>query len=223
MSIVSQQVLKNLSQSLLLIGAKKENALDLCKQILGPIHLAKIDSGNHPDLHFYVPEGKSHLHPMANIQKIVREMGFPPFEAERKIFIIEEAEKMLPSGSNALLKTLEEPSEDTYFLLLSDHPDQLLPTVLSRLQPISYSNEEIPPFDVRPYIALAQKGEWDKLLEALSNLDEEDPKTVLHGFLHAEKDPILFESLSKNILEAQKALDHNVKPRTVYLNLLLKN
>nr|NGX59377.1 DNA polymerase III subunit gamma/tau [Chlamydiota bacterium] len=147
MTTVLPQIPK-VPQSLLLIGAKKKDGLDFCKQLLGPTHIAKIDSGNHPDLHHYIPEGKSGLHPMANMQRLIRETALPPFEAKRKIFLIEEAEKMLPSSSNALLKTLEEPPEGAYFLLLSDHPDLLLPTILSRLYPLSYQIQEIPPLDV---------------------------------------------------------------------------
>jgi|GEM_PF-3091360 len=212
-----------LSQSLLLIGATKDHALDLCKQLLSSAHHPKIDSGNHPDLHFLAPEGKANLHPMASIQKLVREMALPPFESARKIFIIEQAEKMLPSSSNALLKTLEEPNPDTHFFLLSDHPDLLLPTILSRLQPLSFPRTEIEPIDMAPYLALSQKGEWDTLLDALANLEEEDPKAIFHGILASSKDPYLFERCKNAIQEAQIALDHNLKPRNIYLNILLRS
>ncbi|MDN3506261.1 MAG: hypothetical protein P0S96_03430 [Simkaniaceae bacterium] len=204
------------ANSLLLIGATKSQALDLCKQILGPSHHHKIDTDNHPDIHFYAPEGKAHLHPMANIQKLVREMALPPFEASSKIFIIQEAEKMLPSSSNALLKTLEEPNPDTHFFLLTDHPDLLLPTILSRLQPLSFPRKEVEPIDMGSFLTLAQKGDWDTLLDALSSLEEEDPKAILHGLLIATKNPKLLE-------DAQTALNHNLKPRHLYLNLILRN
>lgn len=220
MSTVSPQT-HNLSQSLLFIGAKREDANLFCKQLLGPSHVAKIDSGNHPDIHYYVPEGKSGQHLMATIQKMIQETVLPPFEAPYKIFVIEEAEKMLPSSSNALLKTLEEPSPDTYFLLLSNHPDLLLPTILSRLQPLSFSREEIAPLDLRTYFSYAEKGEWDQLLDSISELEKEDPKAIFHGFLTYKKNSQNLEKLSQSILDAQKALDHNVRPRTVYLHLFL--
>lgn len=209
-----------LSHSLLLIGATKEDAKIVCKQLLGSSHIPKIDSGNHPDLHFYVPEGKSGLHPMASIQKLIAEMAFPPFEASYKIFIIEDAEKMLPSSSNALLKTLEEPSEDTYLFLLSKHPDLLLPTILSRLQPLSFSRADPPFFDLTPFISLVENNQWDQVLDLLPELEEKDPQSVLHGFLIAGKNRE--KELSDAIAKAQKALDHNLKPRTIYLNLFLQ-
>lgn len=205
-----------LPQSNLLIGGSLEDALELVKKLLSSNHHPKIDSFNHPDMHLYSPEGKSQMHPMASIQKLVREMALPPFESPCKVFIIEDAEKMLPSSSNALLKTLEEPPEDTFFFLLSSHPQLLLPTICSRLYPHHYEQKEIAPVDLTPYFTHAQKGEWDVLLDELSKLEEEDPKAVLHGFLKIGASP-------DSVAKAQKALDHNVKPRNVFLQLFLEN
>jgi DNA polymerase III delta prime subunit len=205
-----------LSQSLLLSGGSLDDARTLCRAILGSSHHKKIDKDIHPDLHFYAPEGKAHLHTMASMQKMVREMSLPPFEAKAKVFIISEAEKMLPSSSNALLKTLEEPIDNSYFLLLTDQPELLLPTILSRLQPLSFPRSEIVPVDMSPYLALAQKGEWDALLEALPALEEENPDAVLHGLLSAIQDP-------KAIDDAKTALAHNLKPQTIYFTALLRS
>jgi hypothetical protein len=52
------------------------------------------------------------------------------------VFIIDPADGLSPGGSNSLLKTLEEPSRDTTFLLITRSPDLLLPTVRSRSQQI---------------------------------------------------------------------------------------
>ncbi|NGX37470.1 MAG: DNA polymerase III subunit gamma/tau [Chlamydiae bacterium] len=219
MSTVLPQTLKN---PCLLIGASRSDALALAKELIGS---AKIDSGNHPDLHIYIPEGKSDLHPMANMQTLIREMALPPFESPCKVFLIEDAEKMLPSASNALLKTLEEPSPDTFFILLTNHPDRLLPTVRSRLHPISYTQIDPEAFDLSPYLSLAQNEKWDALLDALPNLEEENPTTLFKGFLTwvaEQKNPNLFQKASALIVTSQKALDHNVKLRTVLLNLFLE-
>ncbi|MBS0629001.1 MAG: hypothetical protein JSS30_02110 [Verrucomicrobia bacterium] len=208
-----------LPNSVLLIGASKENALDLAKQILGPS--PKIDSGNHPDLHLYAPEGKSELHPIASIHQMISEMAMPPFEAKNKVFVIEDAEKMLPSSSNALLKTLEEPNQDTYFLMMTHHPDRLLPTIVSRLFPIQFQTAELPSTDFTPYIALASQGQWDKLLDELPQDCPEDFLKSCLQWAASQKNPESFLKLSKYVEEAEKALEHNLKPRTVFLNLLL--
>lgn len=55
-------------------------------------------------------------------------------------------EKMHPSAANKLLKMIEEPPEKTIFLLVSDEPDKIIPTIMSRCQLIrlpGFSNDEI--------------------------------------------------------------------------------
>jgi len=213
-----------LPNPVLLIGAQLEHAIELSKRLLGEEHAAKIESGNHPDFHLHEPEEKSDLHPVASIHKLIREMGLPPFEAKAKIFVIVHAEKMLPAAANALLKTLEEPNPDTFFIILSDDPDKLLPTVLSRLSPIRFPQKKTTSFDMAPYIALAQRGEWDVLLESLDALEEEDPDALFQSFLDdctEKRDPSLFLALSERISEAKRALSHHVKLKTVVLNLLI--
>ena len=51
-----------------------------------------------------------------------------------KVFIVDESERLDLAGQNALLKTLEEPPQNTYFFLITARPERLLPTILSRCQ-----------------------------------------------------------------------------------------
>ena len=85
----------------------------------------------HPDVHHIVPEGP--LIPVDVIREaVLPEAARSPFEGGYKVFIIEEADRMNEAAQNALLKTLEEPHSDTVFILISDHEEELLDTVLSR-------------------------------------------------------------------------------------------
>jgi len=85
----------------------------------------------HPDAHHIVPEGP--LIPVDVIREVVvPEAARSPFEAQMKVFVIEEAERMNPAAQNALLKTLEEPPGDTVFILISDREDEVLETIRSR-------------------------------------------------------------------------------------------
>jgi DNA polymerase III subunit delta' len=61
-----------------------------------------------------------------------------PYEADTKIFIIWLAEKMNNVAANKLLKALEEPPDQTLFILVSEDYQQLLPTILSRLQQVKF-------------------------------------------------------------------------------------
>lgn len=91
----------------------------------------RIGRHRHPDVHHIVPEGP--LIPVDVIREtVIPEANRSPFEGHRKVFIIEEAERMNPAAQNALLKTLEEPQPDTVFILISDDEEELLDTIRSR-------------------------------------------------------------------------------------------
>ena len=78
--------------------------------------------------------------------EIIKKLNLKTFESDFKIMIIWLPEKMHPSAANKLLKLIEEPPEKTIFLLVSDEPDKVIPTILSRCQLIrlpGFSNDEI--------------------------------------------------------------------------------
>lgn len=61
-----------------------------------------------------------------------------PYSANRRVFLIEEAELLNQTGQNALLKTLEEPPATTVLILLTSNADRLLPTIRSRCQQLGF-------------------------------------------------------------------------------------
>jgi DNA polymerase-3 subunit delta' len=73
--------------------------------------------------------------------EIIRKLSLKTFESDYKIMIIWLPEKMHQATANKLLKMIEEPPEKTLFLLVSDEPDKVIPTILSRCQLL-----KIPPF-----------------------------------------------------------------------------
>lgn len=121
-----------MAQYLLCTGAEKPcGVCPACVQVM---------QDEHPDLTTVRP-GKPLSHdvkpglagiPVDEIRYILTLAGQHTFEGGRRVIIIERAEKMNPQAQNALLKTLEEPLPGTVFLLLSETPETLLPTIISR-------------------------------------------------------------------------------------------
>ena len=70
---------------------------------------------------------------------MIEAVSYRPFEAERRIFVIEMAETMAEESQNALLKTLEEPPAFAHLILISSQPGALLETVRSRCQEIRFA------------------------------------------------------------------------------------
>ncbi|MGA8164343.1 MAG: DNA polymerase III subunit [Waddliaceae bacterium] len=99
-------------------------------------------AGEHPDLYHYRPEGKIGMHSISSMRELTEEVFLLPFKAKKKVFIVSHAERMLPTGANALLKTFEEPAPHSIIILISGAPKQLLPTILSRCQTIRFQSAE---------------------------------------------------------------------------------
>ena len=108
----------------------------------GCVSCQKIERGIHPDVHHIAVADDRKLIAVEQIREMVSAATLRPFEGRTKVFIVDPADAISTSGANALLKTLEEPSRDTVFLLLTRTPDLLLPTVRSRSQSIPLRAEE---------------------------------------------------------------------------------
>lgn len=100
----------------------------------------KIQSGSHPDLHIFQPEGKANLYSMETVQSFIKESSLPPLESAYAVYLFLQAERMLPVHANALLKTLEEKRPFAAILLATTNLSSILPTIQSRCQKIALSS-----------------------------------------------------------------------------------
>jgi DNA polymerase III delta prime subunit len=96
----------------------------------------RIDRRAHPDVHFIEAAADKKLISIDQIRDVVGAATLRPYEGRNKVFIIDPADGISIQGSNSLLKTLEEPTRDTTFVLITRSPDLLLPTIRSRSQSI---------------------------------------------------------------------------------------
>jgi DNA polymerase-3 subunit delta' len=99
---------------------------------------ALIDPSPHPDLVWLRPRGAQHMVEEVR-ERVIRAASYRPFEAEKRVFVIEAAEQMRDESQNALLKTLEEPPDFVHLILLTAEPAMLLETIASRCQPIDFA------------------------------------------------------------------------------------
>ena len=72
--------------------------------------------------------------PIDDIREVIRQVSAYPLEGGNRVILIINAEDMTPQAQNCLLKILEEPPDNTYFILTSAHPEKLLVTIRSRCQ-----------------------------------------------------------------------------------------
>ena len=155
---------------------KERTALSFATDIVagGDPHIVeRIESGSHPDVRVFRPreEGKRNIQVEVLRTEILPLAQFAPFEAGSTFFIFPEADVSFPvfqpEAANALLKTLEEPRPNVHFILTSERPDSLLPTIRSRCQRVRFArlpsavlrsileSEGVPEGSIGPAIALS--------------------------------------------------------------------
>jgi DNA polymerase III subunit delta' len=165
----------------------------------------RINSGNHPDVHIVEPDGQSIK--VNQIRELQTEFAKKGVESSRKVYMLEHADKMSSSAANSLLKFLEEPNSETTAFLLTEQPQQILPTIISRCQILSFQ-----PLSPQAMIQQMTENGVDPLraplLAQLTNSLEEAYKlNVDDWFAQAQKIVLkLYEVLKKNPLEAMVTL-----------------
>lgn len=116
--------------------ARRFAALLLCGDDAACI--ARVVSGVHPDLVLVEPEGATSL-TVDQARATVSRSVLTPVESSRQVFLFEEAGAMTDEAANTLLKTLEEPTATTVFVLVAEAESDLPATVASRARTILFS------------------------------------------------------------------------------------
>lgn len=112
---------------------------NVCKIIINKNELENITKNNlriekhmHPDVKIFGEEKID----VKIASQIVEEADYSPFEADKKIFVLYNIQEMNEAAQNKILKTIEEPPKNTYFLLTANSTSKILPTILSRVKEI---------------------------------------------------------------------------------------
>ena len=155
-------------------------------------------------------ENKQGIITADDISDILSRLNYKNYEAQTKVIIFWLAEKIQYNAAPKILKTLEEPADNTVFILITENQDQILPTILSRVQltktkrpniqesftylSTRYSDtEEQSLYDAIYY----SDGNLAKALEYLSNKDE----ILYYGNLYIRWMRICFSMLAKDLFE----------------------
>ena len=113
-----------------LCGKGRPEACNACRSC------KKVKSGNHPDLITVKPDGA--FIKMQAVRELIGIMAFRPMEGGRRLFLIDDADRLHPAAANALLKTLEEPAAANIIILITAKPYLLPRTIISRCQQLRF-------------------------------------------------------------------------------------
>jgi len=135
----------------------------------GCLSCRKIRSGNHPDVKTVGPGGKSRQIVLDQVDEVIEYSSLRPFESSWRAVVFQDADRMNLAAQNHFLKTLEEPPGNSLFLLLSEYPRMLLPTIRSRCQMVRFRR-------LRPETVVAflkrERDVADDTAEAIAHLSE---------------------------------------------------
>lgn len=173
---------------------KKQVALEWIRFLLGE----SFKLNQNPDLILVEPIGKEIK--ISQIRELIWKLSLKPYAASLKVAIIDKAHLMNQESQNCLLKTLEEPKESTFLILITEHQETLLPTILSRCQIIKF-------------YPVSQKEIEDYLKK--EKIDEEKIQEILKVCMGRPGMAIDFISSSEKLNEWQK----NIKTLDKILNL----
>jgi DNA polymerase III delta prime subunit len=115
--------------------SQKEQLKILLKRIFNK------DLKESPDIHVLNPEKENSIG-IEEVKELQKAMRYKPFQEEKQVGIILQAEKLTTQAQNALLKTLEETTETSSYILCVDNVRNLLPTIKSR-GIVIYSSSQI--------------------------------------------------------------------------------
>ncbi len=98
----------------------------------------RVRSGAHPDLTWVVPSGAHEILVSDIAGPVIAAASKTPFESSRRVFVIERVDELGDEAANRMLKTLEEPASFVHLILLTDRPEEVLPTIRSRCQLVRF-------------------------------------------------------------------------------------
>ena len=121
------------------------------------------ESNNHPD--FFVLNEQGETIKVEQIRSVIDKIIEKPIISEKKVYIINDCDKMTKEAQNCLLKTLEEPPEFVIIILISSNENLILNTIKSRCTSIKFNN--IDKLELKKYIN--ENLEYEELTENLLN------------------------------------------------------
>lgn len=101
------------------------------------VNCRKIAAGEHIDVETISPDGQ--FIKIGQMRDMTEKAQYRPYDGRRRVYIIDEAERLNPQAANSILKVLEEPPETTLLLLVTSKPYALLETIRSRCQMLSFA------------------------------------------------------------------------------------
>lgn len=200
----------------------------------------KILKGIHPDVRWLGHDPKARSIKIEEIREMIMWATLKPYEGHWKVFVIAGAERMTVEAQNAILKTLEEPPEQTVICLLVETKEGLLDTIRSRsfeirVWPAPVSEH---PFASDTNLLAMREKEWEDFFEGFQSvprLELQETLSDIMGYFRHWSEKAARCELEKGhaflgtwlevmdaLYEGKNALDANVNQKLVLTRLAIQ-
>ena len=186
---------------------KKTIALEFISRLFEEPGVPKILGGRHPDFILIEPQGKQIQ--IDQIRDLSWRLSLKPIKAQLKAAIIDESHSMTREAQNCFLKTLEEPKGNTLLILVTEKPNFLLPTIISRCQIIKFY--PVKKDEIERYLK-NQGGSSKGEIEEIAKISQGRPGRAVELASSKEK----FEFYKKRTKELDEILNSNLATRFQY-------
>ena len=212
---------------------KKEIAREFAKQILCLTHKNECDckscicfeTDNHPDFQLINDEGDTIK--ISTIREMIATVYEKPILSDKKIYIINDADKMTKEAQNSLLKTLEEPPEYITIILICTNEGNLLSTIKSRCTRMQF--EPIKDEELKEYIKtkLPEEQISENIIELAQGSIEKAIKLNERKDIYENIENILLSMQNKDLIDIVQMSEviykskEEIKSILEYINVLL--
>jgi len=191
-----------------------------------------VDHGRHPDLTVVQAAEEKRFISIDQVRDMGVYLSRMPIQAERRVVVVREAERLREEAANCMLKTLEEPAPFAMLMLTASRPRALLPTIRSRCQEVRFgpltsdqvcevlsTDPDVDPEEVRGAAQFAH-GSAGRAMQVLESGCLEVYDRVLDGVL-ALPDGDVF-ALSETVLDWARASSKKLEPQRDRVRELLR-
>ena len=216
--------LNRLSHAYLFAGQKQLGKKTLAKEFIKFVNCQGKDNDScqtcwscrffqkevHPDLVLIKPEGKEIR--ISQIRHLQNFISLRPHSSLFKSVILDQADRMNQEAQSCILKSLEEPSQNTLLFLITDSPEALFPTIISRVQKVSFF--PVPKHDIEKY--LRKQGASPEQAQKISSISFGKPGLSIDLF----SDPQRLKNQEQDIKDIIKLSQADLSYRFGYIKNL---
>ncbi|MBI4557776.1 MAG: DNA polymerase III subunit delta' [Candidatus Hydrogenedentes bacterium] len=183
----------------------------------------KVAHGTHPDVKVVSPIKTSRIIHLETMRELGEMAYLRPFESEWRVFLILDAERMTIDAQDYFLKTLEEPPGRSMFILVTEYPRRVLPTIRSRCQLVRFRTlkidtvaeylrreRDLPPELAASFAALSQ-GQISRALDLLDSEKRDIVLAIIRRLVEGADPVVLSEEFTQHLKQERESIEASVK------------